>query len=107
MNAIVPAMMFVSVLLPQKGWYAPDQPIAITVKAPADLNLFLTNFSGNSIEAKESVLVTGGAEKTVDLKQLFPTITTPGTYILYAVPKDKPNREFTRTPLGIAAREDK
>ena len=104
MNPIVPAMMFVSVLLPNKGWYAPDQPIAITVKAPADVNLFLTNFSGNSIEAKESIAVSSGAEKTVDLKQLFPTITTPGTYILYAVPKDKPNREFTGTPLVIEVR---
>src|SRR6266487_4486647 len=107
MNPLVPMMMFVSVLLPQKGWYAPDQPINIAVKAPADVNLFLTNFSGNSVEAKESVVVAGNAEKTVDLKQLFPTITSPGTYILYAVPKDKPNREFIGTPLVIEVREDK
>src|SRR6266496_235814 len=107
MNPLVPMMMFVSVLLPQKGWYAPDQPINIAVKAPADVNLFLTNFSGNSVEAKESVVVAGNAEKTVDLKQLFPTITTPGTYILYAVPKDKPNKEFIGTPLVIGVREDK
>ena len=105
MNQLVSMMMFASVLLPQKGWYAPDQPIAIEVKAPGEVNLFLTNFSGNAIEAKGSTLV--GSEKSVDLKLLFPSITTPGTYLLYAVPKDKPNREFLGTPLVIEMREDK
>ena len=62
MNPLVPIMMFVSVLLPQKGWYAPDQPINIAVKAPADVNLFLTNFSGNSVEAKESFVVAGNSK---------------------------------------------
>src|SRR5256885_6784113 len=92
---------------PKKAYRPPEPPIPRTEEAPADLNLFLTNFSGNSIEAKESVLVSGGAEKNVDLKKLFPTITTPGTYILYAVPKDKPNREFAGTPLVVEVREDK
>ena len=29
MNPLVSMMMFVSVLVPQKGWYAPNQPIDI------------------------------------------------------------------------------
>src|SRR5437763_646498 len=53
------------------------------------------------------VSVPGGEEKTVDLRHLCPTITTPGTYSLYAVPKDKPDREFSGTPLVIEVREDK
>ena len=35
MNALVSTMLFVSVLFPQKGWFMPDQPININVKAPA------------------------------------------------------------------------
>src|SRR5580765_6953794 len=105
MNAIVSGLMLFSVLVPQKGWFAPDQPININVKAPAEINLYLTDFGGRAIESKEATAVSG--EKTVDLKKLFPDITTAGTYILYAVPKDKPNREFIGTPIVIGVREDK
>jgi peptidyl-prolyl cis-trans isomerase B (cyclophilin B) len=105
MQAIALTMMFVSVLLPQKGYYAPDQPVNINVKAEGEVNLFLTDFMGRSIEPKGSVIVDG--EKTVDVKALFPDMTTPGTYILYAVPKDKPNKEFVGTPLVISVMDDK
>ncbi len=105
MNAIVSGVMLFSVLFPQKGWFAPDQAINVTVNAPVACKLFLTNFAGRSIEAKGSVDVTG--EKMVDIKTIFPDVATPGTYILYAVPADKPNREFVGTPLVIGVREDK
>jgi len=103
-NPMVCMMMLFSILTPQKGWFAPDQPINVTVKAPAPVNLFLTNFAGLSIEAKGSVVVDG--EKTVDIKTMFPDVATPGTYILYAVPKDKPNKEFVGTPLLLSVRAD-
>jgi cyclophilin family peptidyl-prolyl cis-trans isomerase len=105
MNTVVAGLMLFSVLVPQKGWFAPDQPININVKAQGDINLFLTDFGGRSIEAKQEVAVSG--EKMVDIKAIFPEVITPGTYILYAVPKDKPNKEFVGTPLVIGVREDK
>lgn len=105
MNVVVAGLMLFSVLTPQKGWFAPDQPININVKAPAPVTLFMTNFGGRSVESKSPVEITG--EKTVDIKAMFPDISTPGTYILYAVPKDKPNKEFVGTPLVIGVREDK
>src|SRR5688572_28013120 len=105
MNFVVAGVMLVSVLTPQKGWFAPDQPISINVKAPGEVNLYLSDFGGRSIESKEAVLITSG--KSVDLKTIFPEIKTPGTYLLYAVPKDKPNKEFIGTPLVIGVREDR
>jgi peptidyl-prolyl cis-trans isomerase B (cyclophilin B) len=104
MNALVSTMLFVSVLFPQKGWFMPDQPINIHVKPPGEVTLFLTDFAGKAIETKGSTVVK--SEQTVDLKQLFPPITTTGTYLLYAVPKGKPNKEFVGTPLVIGVRED-
>lgn len=106
MQPLVAAMMFLSVLFPQKTWYAPNQPINVTIKAPADVALFMTNFTGNALEAKADVIVPAG-EKTLDVKTLFPSMSTPGTYLLYAVPRNKPNREFIGTPLVIEVRQDK
>ena len=34
MTPLVSAMIFLSVLFPQKGWYAPDQAWNVTVKSP-------------------------------------------------------------------------
>jgi cyclophilin family peptidyl-prolyl cis-trans isomerase len=105
MNVAVSAMLLFSVLVPSKGWYAPNQPIEIHVKQPGEVTLFVTDFGGRALEAKGDVAITG--EKTVDLKALFPEIMTPGTYIAYAVPKDAPHKEFVGTPLVIQVREDK
>jgi peptidyl-prolyl cis-trans isomerase B (cyclophilin B) len=104
MNALVSTMLFVSVLFPQKGWFTPDQPINIRVKAAGEINLFLTDFTGKAIETKGSTQVQG--EQTIDLKQMFPPITTPNTYVLYAVPKGNANKDFTGTPLVIGVRQD-
>lgn len=106
MNSLVSAMLFVSVLLPQKGYYAPDQPVNINIKPPnGEVTLFMTDFMGRALEAKGVVAVDG--EKTVDIKALFPDMSTAGTYILYAVPKDKPNKEFIGTPLVVEVIDDK
>src|SRR6476619_4222854 len=99
MNAIALAM--VSVLIPAKMWFAPDQPINIDVKpdAGAALTLMLTDFSGRGIEPQGPADV--AEAKTVDVKQIFSQVTTPGTYILYAVPKGKSVSDFVGTPLVI------
>jgi peptidyl-prolyl cis-trans isomerase B (cyclophilin B) len=47
------------------------------------------------------------AEKSVDLKQLFPSVVTPGTYLLYATPQGGGAGEFDGTPLVISVRQDR
>ncbi len=45
MNAAITAMaLFFSVLTPQKMWFAPSQPISVTVKGDQDVTLILTDF---------------------------------------------------------------
>ncbi len=105
MNAVVSSLVLFSVLFPQKGWFAPDQPFNVDVKAPAEVTLFVTDFGGRSLDPKGSAVVVG--DKTIDIKAMFPDVTTPGTYLLYAVPKNKPNRQFIGTPLVFSVREDK
>jgi len=108
MNAVVSMMMFVSVLVPAKGWFAPGQPINITVKAPdaAELRIVLADFTNRQIDELEEELIVKG-EQTIDAWKLLPEGTTSGTYILYAVPKDSARKDFAGTPLVINIRQDK
>lgn len=116
MNAAVSLMLFVSVLVPSKGWYAPNEPIEIAVRsagpttgpttAPAgEISLVLTDFTNRAIESKTTLTAAG--EKTFDIRPLLPEGLTGGTFILYAVPKDAARKDFIGTPLVINVFEDK
>src|ERR1700690_429786 len=86
-----------SVLVPQKMWFPPDQPISVTIKAEGKVNLSITDFSGKPLAQANA------AAGTVDLKQLFPAVAQPGTYLVFAgTPTD-----FAGTPLVIEVRIDK
>src|SRR3954447_25577060 len=105
MNAIVSALMFVSVLIPAKGWFAPDQPIDVAIKSGGpEVTLFLTDFVGKAIDHEGPTEAADG--KAVDIRKMYPTLSQPGTYILYAVPRGKANKEFVGTPLVIGVRTD-
>ena len=58
-------MLFVSVLVPSKGWYAPNEPIEIAVKprSAGEISLVLTDFTNRAIESKTTI--TAGEEKIV------------------------------------------
>ncbi|MDP9173213.1 MAG: peptidylprolyl isomerase [Planctomycetota bacterium] len=109
-QAISAAMILFSILVPQKGWFTPAQPINVAVKSDQDVTLVLTDFVGKPIEAKGSADVS--ANQSVDVKMLFPSTQNPGTYVLFATPKgDKappagPPRNFLGTPLVIEALSD-
>src|ERR1041385_5669430 len=96
-----------SVLVPNKIWFSPTQPINISVKCEGAITLILTDFfTGKAVEAKGNRETTGG--KDVDLRTIYPTtLGTPGTYVLFAVPKDKTLSDFVGTPLVIEVRNDK
>jgi len=103
-------MLLFSVLIPAKAWFAPDQALEVNVKADKEVTLVLTTFAGKAVEAKGEANVNG--EKVVDVKTVFPALATPGTYLLYAVPKGSApggaagGAEFVGTPLVIGVRED-
>jgi len=95
-----------SVLVPTKIWFAPAQPISVSVKYEGAITLVLTDFLGKVVEPKGSTEVAGGKE--VDVRPLFGSaLNTPGAYVLYAVPKDKKLPDFVGTPLVIEVRNDK
>lgn len=95
-------MLLASVLSPVRTWTPPDAPLKVNVKADGDARLVLTRFGSLAELASKDV----SGESTQDLKQLFPQLNTPGTYILYQVPKGKQLAEFTGTPLVIRTVED-
>jgi len=94
-----------SVLVPQKMWYAPSQPMTVTIKSDKDVTLELTDFTGKVMAAKGSADV--AASQSVDLKTVFPDTANAGTFVLYAMPKgESPSqagapKDFVGTPLVI------
>jgi peptidyl-prolyl cis-trans isomerase B (cyclophilin B) len=102
-TAVTLFMVLFSVLVPQKMWYAPSQPL--TIKSDKDVTLELTDFSGKVIAAKGSADV--AASQSADLKTIFPDTANPGTFVLYALAKGStpsqagPPKDFLGTPLVI------
>jgi peptidyl-prolyl cis-trans isomerase B (cyclophilin B) len=89
-------MALFSVLVPQKMWFAPSQPINVVIKSESPVTLTLTDFSDKPLATSNA------ASGTVDLKQLFPAVAQPGTYLVFAgTPSD-----FTGTPLVVEERQD-
>jgi peptidyl-prolyl cis-trans isomerase B (cyclophilin B) len=106
MHSAIGAVLFLAAsLAPTKGWFAPSQPLNVTVKAEGEASLVLTDFNGRALEAKAPADVKGDA--TVDLKDLYVALQTPGTYILYLVKKGGTAEDFLATPLVIGVREDR
>jgi peptidyl-prolyl cis-trans isomerase B (cyclophilin B) len=104
------ALVFLSVLFPAKGWFGPDQDWNVIVRPPqgAAVKLILTEFSGSSLDPSPDVQREFDKEGTVELKKLFPALSTAGTYLLYAIPKDQETfLNFLGTPLVVNVREDR
>jgi cyclophilin family peptidyl-prolyl cis-trans isomerase len=101
----VALLSVISVITPSRIWYPPTQPMTVNVKSDGDASLVLTDFDGKPIAAKGSADFS--KEKSVNLKELWPVLDTPGTYILYEVPKGKPLGQFEGTPMVIEVRADK
>jgi peptidyl-prolyl cis-trans isomerase B (cyclophilin B) len=98
-------MILFSVLIPARVWVAPTQPMNVSVKSEAPVVLVLTDFTGRAEEIKPAAEVAGG--KDVDIRVIYPKVSMPGTYVLWAVPKGKALPEFVGTPLVIQTRVDK
>jgi cyclophilin family peptidyl-prolyl cis-trans isomerase len=95
-----------SVLIPTKTWFAPKQPLMVQIKgAGTDVSLVLTDFVGSAIEPKGSTDIAG--DRSIDLRTLYPQIDTPGTHVLWAVPKKSLLPDFVGTPIVIEVRQDR
>lgn len=103
MNTLVSTLFLFSVLIPTKLWYAPHEPVEVTVKSDQPVKLILVDFLGRVVDKKLDV---EAGSKQVDVRQLYPD-TGSGTYVLYAVPQGKELPEFVGTPLVIGIRNDK
>ena len=109
MQPALPLLMFMSVLFPAKLWVLPNQPVVMNVHNGGDCVLVMTDFAG------KLVLPTGDAgsneaangDQAVDLQKDYSTdLNTPGTYIVWAVPKGESLPAFEGTPLVIEVRKD-
>lgn len=105
MSEVIASTLFLfSVLIPTKLWYSPDQPVIIDVRSNDPVRLVLVDFLGRAVDTQEETLVEKPGQ--VDLKRLFPAARS-GTFILYAVPRDKQLPDFVGTPLVVQIRTDK
>jgi cyclophilin family peptidyl-prolyl cis-trans isomerase len=103
MHPVAPILLLASMLIPSRVWTPPSMPLMVDVKPDGDCRLVLIDFNGLEIAPKGSPEVSG--EKQVDLKEVFPTLTQAGTFVLFLVPKDKPTGQFEGTPVVIEARK--
>lgn len=103
-EAIASTLFLFSILFPTKLWYQPDQPVTIDVRATEPVQLVLVDFLGRAVDTQENTTLDKPAQ--VDLKKLFPAAKS-GTFILYAVPKEKQLPTFVGTPLVVQIRVDK
>lgn len=106
MSPAAVAVVFFSVLFPTRTWFLPDAPVTVTVRPDgAAVTLVMTDFAGKPFDAKAPATVSG-TEQTLNLRDHFQALDTPGTYLLYAVPGGKDMKEFVGTPLVIGVRAD-
>lgn len=113
MQALATSIVLFSVLIPSKMWYAPNQPLTLTIANEGTTTLVLTDFTGRipmEIEkgtpGQSPVSREVQGNQPVDLRTLFPvSMRTPGTYVLYAV-KGNDLTNFLGTPLVIEVRAD-
>jgi peptidyl-prolyl cis-trans isomerase B (cyclophilin B) len=94
-----------SIIVPNKGWYAPTQPLLINIKHDAPVTLVLTDFHGKAIEANGPN--EAAPNKEIDIRPMYRDLAKAGTYVLFAVPKGKAYPEFIGTPVVVQVRSDK
>jgi peptidyl-prolyl cis-trans isomerase B (cyclophilin B) len=103
MNLATGVMLF-SVLIPTRLWFAPNQPISVTPKAEGEISIVLTDFTGKTAEKGPIDLPAG---KEFDVRALYPEVSRPGAWLLFAYPRGKSVAQFVGTPLVISTRADR
>ncbi len=104
MIPIVQTLMLFAVLVPAKMDVAPSQPILISAKSDRPVALVLTDMNGTTLGHVDPDRVP--LDKPLDLRGLFPTLQTPGVYILRAAPTVDDLAHFRGTPLVLTVQAD-
>ena len=107
MNVIPFVLAMFSVLFPTKQWYGTNQPLTIKVQTDSPVSLVLTTFDGKPQDAKGATDVPAGGSPSINIRDLYPELATPGSYVLFAVPKGAAPASFVGTPLVIEVLTDK
>lgn len=104
MTPVLQTLLLFSVLVPAKMDFAPVQPLLITVRHAQPLSLVLSDLNGSTAGAIDASRVP--LNEPISLRDFFPTLRTPGTYILRAVPPGDKKMGFVGTPLVITVQFD-
>jgi peptidyl-prolyl cis-trans isomerase B (cyclophilin B) len=105
MHVVAALFMMVSAITPARTWYPPALPLTVEVKSEGEAQLVLTDFAGKVIEPKMPTAFSG--TKSFDLKEAWPVLASPGTFVLYETSKGKPLAQFEGTPMVIEVRADR
>src|SRR5436190_24260294 len=98
------ALMLLAVITPPRSWFAPDAPWTVNVKG-GGVTLLLTDYAGRPMNPRGSAEIDG--EMSVNLKEMFPAVLNPGTYLLFELPKGADADHFAGTPWVVDVRADK
>lgn len=98
MQRLLGFLVAFSVLVPQKVWFSPSQPLTVMVGGSGKALLTLTDFSGKTLESASA-----NSGQNVDLKSLFTQTANPGTYVVW----DGTPSSFAGTPLVVEVRVNK
>jgi cyclophilin family peptidyl-prolyl cis-trans isomerase len=104
------ALLLLAVLIPSKGWFAPDQPWNVNVRPPAgqSVELVLYDFGGSPRDPDPTLPRKFDKPGVADVRRLFPSVMTAGTYVLYALPAGEVDvTKFVGTPIVFTVREDR
>src|SRR3954470_19657590 len=105
MQMVSGILMFFSVLMPARVWFAPTQPVMVNVKSDAPVTLVISDMAGKLLDAAP---VEAAANREADLRTAFPKqLGASGTYVVWAVPKGKAFPHFVGTPIVVEVRTDK
>lgn len=97
------AMCVLAVLTPTKTWFPPSTAVTIKSDATEPVNVIVNDFLGRRVDTDRPTLIQPGA--SFDLREVYPALLE-GTFVVYAVPEGKLNREYVGTPLVVGFRSD-
>lgn len=104
MTPVLQTLLLFSVLIPARMDFAPSQPMLLTIKTDQAVSLVLSDLNGTITGTVTSNKVT--KNQPVNLRELFPTLRTPGVYMLRAIPDGNDITDFIGTPVMVTVQAD-
>ncbi len=106
MTALAHILSLFAVLVPARLWVPAGEAVTIKSQADSPVTLVLTDFAGRRIDAKSADTLAAGS--STDLRQVFPDISQPGVFVLFAYPPGQNplarEARFLGTPVVVSVR---